>query len=318
LPPLRTVVCAEPARTIVTRNQSPDIPFEQSINPYRGCEHGCIYCYARPTHAYLGLSPGLDFESRLFFKPRAAELLKQELGRREYRCRPIALGTNTDPYQPVERDRGVTRRILKLLAECDHPVTITTKSALVERDIDLLAPMAARGLTQVFVSLATLDHRLARLLEPRAAAPIRRLRTLAVLAQAGIPVGVMAAPVIPVLTDAEMETILANAADAGASMAGYVLLRLPLEVQPLFTEWLSAHAPLTAQHVLSRLRDAHGGKTYDGSFGARMRGSGPFAELLAKRFDLACRRLGLNRSRTPLDVSRFRPPPTTPDQLDLF
>jgi DNA repair photolyase len=325
LPPLRTTVAIQPARTIITRNDSPDIPFTQSINPYQGCEHGCIYCYARPTHAYHDLSPGLDFETRLFAKPNAAALLRRELARPGYVCDPIALGTNTDPYQPIERDWKVTRSILEVLSECRHPFSIVTKSALVERDLDLIAAMAARNMARVYVSITTLDRELARRLEPRAAAPQRRLQTIRALADAGVPVGVMTAPVIPQLTDKDLEAILEAAAASGASAAGWVMLRLPHEVAPLFRDWLAAHYPLRAAHVMSLIGQLRGGRDNDPRFGSRMRGSGEFSALIARRFDLAAKRLGLDRSRAPLDASQFRAPATIAGprrrderQADLF
>ena len=317
--PLRTTVTIQLARTIIAHNASPDIPFNQSINPYQGCEHGCIYCYARPTHAYHDLSPGLDFETRLFAKPNAPALLRAELARRGYRCDPIALGTNTDPYQPIEREWKVTRGILEVLTEFEHPFTIVTKSALVERDLDLIAPMALKNMARVYISITTLDRELARSLEPRAAAPPRRLQTIKALSDAGVPVGVLAAPVIPQLNDRDLEAILDAAAANGARHAGWIMLRLPLEVAPLFRDWLDAHYPLRADHVMSVLRQLRGGRDYDARFGARMRGTGPFADLIEKRFALACKRLGLNRDREPLDTSRFRPPlPEGPRQLDLL
>jgi DNA repair photolyase len=319
--PLKTTVRVTPARTIISRNESPDIPFTQSINPYQGCEHGCIYCYARPTHAYLDLSPGLDFETKLFAKPNAAALLEAELAKPGYRCEPIALGANTDPYQPIEREWKITRSVIEVLARCDHPLTITTKGALIERDLDLLAPMAARGLVRVFISIAMLDRELARKLDPRAAAPHRRLQIVRALSAAGIPVGVNVAPVIPQLTDHEMESILEAAADAGATHAGWTMLRLPLEVAPLFRDWLAAHYPLRASHVMSIVRQIRGGKDNESRFGVRMGGQGEFADLVRRRFALACKRLGLNAIRdVPLDVSRFRPPApaNASAQLDLF
>jgi len=316
---LRTTVTIQPARTLIAHNSSPDIPFTQSINPYQGCEHGCIYCYARPTHAYHDLSPGLDFETRLFAKPNAPTLLRAELAKRDYRCEPIALGTNTDPYQPIEREWKITRGILEVLAEHEHPFTIVTKSALVERDLDLIAPMAAKNMARVYISITTLDKELARSLEPRAATPPRRLQAILALSDAGVPVGVLAAPVIPQLNDRDLEGILEAAAANGARHAGWIMLRLPLEVAPLFRDWLDAHYPLRAEHVMSVLRQLRGGRDYDARFGARMRGTGPFAELIEKRFALACRRLRLNRDREPLDTSRFRPPaPAGPRQLDLL
>lgn len=316
LPPLRTTVGLDSARSVITRNDSPDVPFEQSINPYRGCEHGCAYCFARPSHAYLGLSPGLDFESRLFAKRGAADMLRAELARKGYRCSPIALGMNTDAYQPIERDLRVTRELLELLQETRHPVSIVTKSALVERDIDLLAAMADTGLVHVALSIATLDRRLARRMEPRAAAPQRRLETLSRLHAAGVPTAVLVAPVIPVLTDPELETILRAAADAGARRADYVLLRLPHELGELFPEWLAAHEPLQAAHVLNRLRTMGEGALYDSRFGRRMTGTGPYADILRRRFHLACRRLGLNRNLPALRTDQFRPP-AADGQLEL-
>jgi len=316
--PVRTTVTVESPPSIVSRNESPDVPFEQSINPYRGCEHGCVYCYARPTHAYLDLSPGIDFESRLFAKPGAADLLNAEIGKPGYRCSPIALGTNTDPYQPIEREWRITRQIIETLQRHDHPLTIVTKSALVERDIDLLAPMAEKDLVQVYLSVTTLDEGLQRRLEPRAAAPYRRLAALARLKAAGIPVGVMFAPMIPVLNDSEMETVLERAAAAGATAVGYVMLRLPHEVKQLFREWLQLHYPLKAGHIMNRVLDIRGGRDNDPAFGARMRGRGIYAELIAQRFHRACRRLGLNRKRHTLDTSRFVPPARHPAQMQLF
>jgi len=310
----QTTVTEERARTIVARNDSPDIPFEQSINPYRGCEHGCIYCYARPSHAYLELSPGLDFETRLFAKTNAVELLKKELSRRGYRATPMAFGTNTDCYQPIERRYQAMRGLLQLLADCDHPLTIVTKSALIERDIDLLAPMAKKNLVKAFVSITTLDHRLARALEPRAASPRRRVDTLRALSEAGIPCGVMVAPLIPALTDSSLEAVLEAAAGAGAIMAGWILLRLPNEVRPLFKEWLAVHQPQRADHVISIVRQSRGGRENDPNYGSRMTGSGNFVDLIGKRFDLACKRLGLNSednhmaSRSGLDCTLFHPP----------
>jgi DNA repair photolyase len=319
LPPFETTVQAEPARSIITRNQSPDIPFDQSINPYRGCEHGCIYCYARPSHAYLNLSPGLDFESKLFFKRDAAHLLEQELSAPGYRCSPITIGANTDPYQPIEREYRVTREVIEVLARSRHPLSIITKSALIERDIDLLAPMAEKNLVLTLVSVTTLDDALKRTLEPRTASPRARLRTIRKLAQAGIPVQVMVAPVIPVLTDAELENILQAAAEAGARAAGYVLLRLPHELKVLFREWLEQHEPLKSQHVLTRLQAMHGGVDYDSRWGQRQRGSGEYAALLAQRFRLACARHGLNQGAAFVhDNSLFVPPLTAPKQLTLI
>jgi DNA repair photolyase len=315
---LPTTLMEDSSRSIIARNDSPDIGFSQSINPYRGCEHGCIYCYARPSHAYLGLSPGLDFETRLLYKPEAAELLKKELGRPGYRCSPIALGTNTDCYQPAERKLRITRGILKVLAEHRHPCTIVTKSTLVERDLDLLAPMAQEGLAAVFISVTSLNPDVKRTLEPRAASPTARLVTMETLSSAGVPVGVMAAPVIPAVTDHEMEHILEQAQSRGARRAGYVLLRLPREVEGLFTEWLQNHAPGKTEHVLSLLRQSHGGKAYDARFGERMRGHGPYADMLAMRFRTACKRLRLNQKDFTLDTSLFTRPKSTGDQYSLF
>ena len=304
-----TEIRFERARTIVCSNDSPDIPFRRSVNPYRGCEHGCIYCYARPSHAYLGLSPGLDFETKIYAKANAAELLRRELARPDYRPEPIAFGTNTDCYQPAERRLRIMRAILELLAACRHPLTITTKSALVERDLDLLAPMARAALVRVYVSVPTLDERLARRLEPRAPSPARRIQTLAALAAAGVPCGVMVAPVVPALTDAGIENVLETAARAGARTAGWVLLRLPWELRPLFEAWLERHVPLRASHVLSLLRALRAGQVNDPRFGTRMTGEGPYAELLARRFALACRRFGLaGRDAPPLETRLFRPP----------
>ncbi|MBI5039700.1 MAG: PA0069 family radical SAM protein [Gammaproteobacteria bacterium] len=317
LAPLRTTVHVDTARTVIAYNQSPDVPFDRSINPYRGCEHGCVYCFARPTHAYLGLSPGLDFESRLFYKQDAAALLRRELARLNYRCAPIALGINTDAYQPLERRLGVTRQILDVLNECGHPVTLVTKSALIERDLDVLRELAQRDLVQVMISITTLQRELARTLEPRAAAPQRRLETLRHLADAGIPVGVLVAPLIPVLTDAELEAILSAAHAAGAREAGYVLLRLPHEVKDLFRDWLEAHQPLKAAHVMNRLRDCRGGRDYDARFGARMRGEGLFADLLAQRFRKAHRDLGFV-GLPALATDVFRRPVEARSQLELF
>ncbi len=322
LEPLKTVVTVERARSIISRNDSPDIPFEQSVNPYRGCEHGCVYCYARPSHAYLELSPGLDFETRLFAKTNAAELLRGELAKPGYRVSPISLGANTDCYQPAERKHGITRQIVEILAGCDHPLTIVTKSALVERDLDLLAPMAQKNLVKVFVSLGTLDPVLARKLEPRAASPQRRLDTVRAIAQAGVPCGVMVAALIPALNDKTLENVLEEAAKAGAQEAAYVILRLPSELKDVFKEWLAAHYPQRAEHVISIVRQMRGGKDNDPRFGERMRGTGNFAELISKRFALACQRFGLNghgggRRVPELDCSRFVPP-SAGGQLKLF
>ena len=318
VPPLRTTLMRDTSKTIIARNSSPDVPFEQSINPYRGCEHGCVYCFARPTHAFLGLSPGLDFESRLFYKPDAAALLAKELRSPKYKCDVMAMGTNTDPYQPIEREYGLTRQILEVLAAHDHPVGIVTKSSLIARDIDILAPMAEKKLAQVCLSVTTLDRELSRKMEPRAPTPQRRLETIRALVDAGIPCGVMAAPMIPVLTDPELESILEAATDAGAHMAGYVLLRLPLEIKDLFREWLDAHAPLKAQHVMNAVKEAGGGQIYDPTYGVRQRGTGVYANLLLQRFEKACKRLGLNERKYRLDKTLFNLPPRAGDQLGLF
>ncbi len=323
LEPLKTTVTVERARSIISRNDSPDIPFDQSINPYRGCEHGCIYCYARPSHSYLELSPGLDFETKLFAKTNAAELLKDELARPGYVVSPISLGANTDCYQPVERKYGITRQIIEVLSECNHPLTIVTKSALVERDIDLLGPMAKKNLVKVYVSIGSLDRVLARRLEPRAASPQRRLDVLKALSQAGIPCGVLVAALIPALNDRTLELVLEEAAKAGAQEAAYVILRLPNELKDIFKEWLATHYPQRADHVISIVRQMRGGKDNDPRFGERMRGTGNFAELISKRFAMACRRFGLNghgdggRRRIELDCTKFVPP-SPAGQMKLF
>ncbi len=318
LPPFKTFVQEERARKIITRNDSPDIGFDRSINPYRGCEHGCIYCYARPTHAYQGLSPGLDFETKLFVKPDAPELLAKELTAPGYKPRMIALGTNTDPYQPIERKWRVTRRILEVLREAGHPVGIVTKSALITRDLDILSDMAAKGLAKVALSITTLDHRLARAMEPRASTPTRRLEAIRSLANSGVPTAVMVAPVIPAINDSEIERVLDAAAAAGAIEAGYVMLRMPLEIKDLFREWLQEHFPDKYRHVISLVRDLHGGKDYDATFGKRQTGTGPYAWSIGRRFELACKRLGLNRRRLRLTTAHFHPPVSAGDQLDLF
>jgi DNA repair photolyase len=307
-PPLRATVQPDTARTVIARNDSPDIPFDRSLNPYRGCEHGCVYCYARPSHAWLDLSPGLDFESRLFAKHEAPALLRHELAKPGYTCAPIALGANTDPYQPVERELCITRGVLEVLAECGHPTMIITKSSLVERDLNLLAPMARENLVTVTVSVTTLDRALARRMEPRAASPQRRIETLRKLAGAGIPAGILFAPVIPALNDHEMESVLSAAREAGATGAAYVFLRLPHELKDLFSEWLEMHYPDRAARVMALIRSARGGARNDSAFGRRMRGTGEYAELIARRFHLACRRLGLNRERPRLDTTRFSSP----------
>lgn len=314
----RTVVAAERARSVITYNRSPDIPFDRSINPYRGCEHGCIYCYARPSHTYLDLSPGLDFETRIFYKPDAAALLEKELAREGYRCAPIALGVNTDAYQPAERRLEVTRGILQVLAEHRHPVTLITKSGLIERDLDILGPMAERGLVHAAVSVTTLDGDLNRSLEPRAAGPGRRLRTIQRLAEAGVPVSVNVAPVIPLLTDHELEAILEAAREHGARAAGYIMLRLPHEVEGLMRDWMDVHFPGRTEHLFSLLRGLHGGRAYRSGFGQRMRGSGELATLVAQRFRIAARRLGYETGLPPLDCSQFTVPGRPGDQMSLF
>ncbi len=321
-PYLATHVFEERAGSILTRNASPDIPFNVSLNPYRGCEHGCIYCFARPTHSYLGLSPGLDFESRIYAKVNAPELLQRELSKKSYTPEPIALGVNTDAYQPVERELRLTRRVIEVLHEYGHPFAAITKSSLIERDIDLLAPMAERGQVMAAVTITTLDAQVARTLEPRAATPMRRLRTIRTLSEAGIPVGVSIAPVIPFVTEPDLERILEACAAAGTTSASYIVLRLPWEVAPLFKDWLTAHFPQRAERVMARVRDMRGGKDYDSSFAHRMKGEGAWADLLRQRFDKAVKRLGLNARRHGiLDMSHFKKPaaPQAPNpQLTLF
>jgi DNA repair photolyase len=317
LPPLRTDVGVDSSRSVIVRQSSPDIPFELSINPYRGCEHGCVYCYARPSHNYLGLSSGLDFETRLFYKPDAARLLAEELRHPAYRCSPIALGTNTDPYQPIERNYKVMRGILETLGQFRHPLTITTKSALILRDLDLLAPMAAQGLVRVGISVTTLDPDLARRLEPRASAPARRLAALRALNQAGVPTMVMVAPLIPALTDAELENILQAAQDCGTRHAAWILLRLPFDTKELFEQWLAHHRPERRDHVLSLIRQARGGKLNQSEFGKRFTGDGPYVAMIRQRFQLACKKLGLDGERAKLRTDLFRLPPRTGDQLAL-
>jgi DNA repair photolyase len=318
LPPLKTSVIEEAAKQIITRNQSPDISFDRSINPYRGCEHGCSYCYARPTHAYMGLSPGLDFESKLFAKLNAAELLRRELSEPGYTPRTLALGANTDPYQPIERTYRITRQVLEVLAEYGHPVGIVTKSALVLRDLDILKPMAERGLAKVAISLTSLDAKLARSMEPRASTPTKRLAALETLVREGIPAVAMVAPVIPALNDSEIEAILKAVAAVGVCEAGYVLLRLPLEVRDIFRDWLTAEFPGRASRVFSLIRQSREGKDNDATFGRRMTGSGPYAWTIGRRFEMACARLGLNRERTQLALDKFRPPPAPGEQLRLL
>jgi DNA repair photolyase len=318
LPPFRTEVQVEKPRTIITRNDSPDISFDRSINPYRGCEHGCVYCFARPTHSFMGLSPGLDFESKLFAKPDAAKLLEKELSREGYQPRTIAIGTNTDPYQPVERQWRIMREILEVLEARNHPVGIVTKSALVTRDIDILSRMAERGLAKVALSVTTLDRMLARTMEPRASTPTKRLEAIRQLSEAGIPASVMVAPILPGLTDPEIERILDSARAAGAREAGYVLLRLPLEVAPIFRDWLLRHYPDRYRHVMSLVRSMRGGKDYDSEWGKRMKGSGPYAWQIGRRFEIAAKRLGLNTERRPLRTDLFEPPARKNEQLMLL
>jgi DNA repair photolyase len=318
LPPFKTEVQVEKPRTIITRNESPDISFDRSINPYRGCEHGCVYCFARPSHAYMGMSPGLDFESKLFAKPGAAKLLERELSKPGYVAKTIAIGTNTDPYQPIEREWRVTREILEVLEAANHPVAIVTKSALVTRDIDILSRMAAKGLAKVALSITTLDRRMARAMEPRASTPSLRLKAISDLAEAGIPASVMVAPVIPALNDHEIERILDSARGAGASEAGFVMLRLPAEVSPIFRDWLLKHYPDRYRHVLNVLRAMRGGKDYDAEWGKRMRGTGPYAWQIARRFEMAAKRLGLNAQRRKLETGLFEPPAGEGRQLQLL
>nr|WP_209316109.1 MULTISPECIES: PA0069 family radical SAM protein [unclassified Brevundimonas] len=316
--PLRTTLTPEHARTIIARNTSPDIGFDRSINPYKGCEHGCIYCYARPSHAWMGLSPGLDFESRIFFKPEAARLLEQELLKPRYVCKRIHIGGNTDPYQPIERETRSTRSILEVMQRFNHPFSIITKSVLITRDADILGPMGRDGLASAFVSITTLDRKLARAMEPRASTPAKRLEAISRLADAGCPVGVGFAPVIPGLNDHEMESVLEAAAKAGATSAMYVTLRLPLEIKDLFREWLAENRPDRAARVMSLIRQTRGGKDYDADWSQRMKGTGPVADLLAARFKAAVRRHGLNGPRHQLDESRFRVPTDARPQLELF
>ena len=322
-PRVKTVVTEEKAASIISRNQSPDIPFTQSINPYQGCEHGCIYCYARPTHAYRNLSPGVDFEARIFAKVNAAELLRKELSKPGYRCEVISLGANTDPYQPAERKLNITRGLLEVCAEFNQPLGIITKNALVERDVDILVPMAQKNLVNVFLSVNSLDHEVARRLEPRCVAPARRIEAIRTLSQAGVPTGVLVAPVIPFLTDDQIEAVLEAAHAAGATQAGYTVMRLPYEVKTLFRDWLERHYPLKAKHVMSRVHDLRGGRDNDANFGSRMRGQGEFAELLAKRFAIAKRRIGYDardrmQRNAALDTSLFCVPGVTSGQMKLF
>src|SRR5262252_2984360 len=318
LPAFKTTVALDTARKVITRSDSPDIGFDRSINPYRGCEHGCVYCFARPTHAFLGLSPGLDFETKLFAKPDAPALLEKELAAPGYEPRMIAIGTNTDPYQPIERDRKIMRGILEVLERAGHPVGIVTKSALVTRDIDILSRMAKRNLAKVAISVTTLDPKLARTMEPRASTPARRLEALRHLAAAGVPTTAMVAPVIPALNDSEIERILDAAAHTGAKEASYVLLRLPLEVRDLFREWLLANYPDRYRHVFTLIRDMRGSKDYDSQWGVRMTGTGPIAWMIGRRFDIACEKLGLNKKRVKVTTEHFARPKRDGDQLALF
>lgn len=313
-----TKVTIHIAQSIISRNKSPDIPFDQSINPYMGCEHGCVYCYARPTHAYIGLSPGLDFETKIFAKSNAAELVRKELSHPNYVPAHIALGANTDPYQPIERKLGITRDVLKVLAEFQAPVGITTKSALVTRDIDILSQMATKGLARVYMSIGTLDAQLARIMEPRANSPARRLEAIKRLSDAGVPVGVFTSPMIPGLNDKDMERVLEAAANCGAVYASYVILRLPLEVRDIFIEWINEKFPLRAKHVMSLVNQMRQGRDYDARFGSRMRGTGVFADLIDQRFKITTKRLGLNIDRTPMDASKFQAPLLRDGQFNLF
>ncbi|WP_417208205.1 PA0069 family radical SAM protein [Antarctobacter sp.] len=314
----RTEVSEEVPRSVITYVRSPDLPFDRSLNPYRGCEHGCIYCFARPTHAWLGLSPGLDFETRLVARPTAPQVLARELRAKKYSVAPLAIGTNTDPYQPVERDRGIMRACLEVLRDFRHPVAIVTKGALIERDIDILSDMAAQGLARVGISVTTLDEGLSRRMEPRAPGPKRRLQVIRRLVEAGVPVRIMASPMVPALTDPELESILTAGAEAGATSASWIMLRLPLEVAQLWQDWLHEHYPDRANRVMNHLRDMHGGEVYSSKWFARMRGEGPYADLVAARFARAARQLGLDRSQPPLRCDLFAPPPQSGDQLSLF
>src|SRR5271170_399593 len=318
LPPFKTTVTIDATRKIIARNESPDISFDRSINPYRGCEHGCVYCFARPTHAFLGLSPGLDFESKLFMKPNAPELLERELSAPNYAPKIIAIGSNTDPYQPIERRHQITRRVLEVLERAGHPVGIVTKSALVLRDLDILARMAKRDLVKVAISVTTLDAKLARVMEPRAATPPRRLDALRQLVAAGVPASTLVAPIIPAINDAEIERILEAVAATGVRHAGHVLLRLPLEVRDLFKEWLTENFPDRVQHVFKLIRDTRGGKDNDSTFGKRMTGFGPIAWMIGRRFEVACERLGFNRTSLRTTTEHFRPPRPASEQLALF
>jgi DNA repair photolyase len=318
LPPFKTTVTIDATRKIITHNDSPDISFDRSINPYRGCEHGCVYCFARPTHAYLGLSPGLDFESKLFMKPNAPELLEREISAPDYSPKTIAIGTNTDPYQPIERRYQIMRRILEVLDRASHPVGIVTKSALVLRDLDILTRMAKRDLVKVAISVTTLDPKLARVMEPRASTPPRRLGALRELVKSGVPASALVAPIIPAINDAEIERILEAVAETGVRHAGYVLLRLPLELKDLFREWLIENFPDRYRHVINLIRDTRGGKDYDSTWGKRQTGTGPIAWMIGRRFEVACERLGFNSTSVKMTTEHFRPPRPSAEQLDLF
>ena len=318
VPPLRTEVRDETARSLISYNASPDLPFDRSINPYRGCEHGCVYCFARPTHAYLGLSPGLDFETKLVARPNAAEVLQAELAKPGYRVAPIAIGTNTDPYQPVEKTRKIMRACLEVLSEAGHPTAIVTKGSLIERDLDILAPMARRGLVRVGISVTTLDTDLCRLMEPRAPTPQRRLTMIKRVSAAGVPVRIMASPMVPALTDPELEAILEAGSAAGARTASWIMLRLPREVAPLVEEWLRTHLPDRADRILSRLREMHGGALYNAKWHERMRGTGAYAEMVAQRFNIAIKRFGLRSTAPPMRTDLFRPPVLQGAQMRLF
>lgn len=318
LAPFKTEVQIEKPRTVITRNDSPDIPFDRSVNPYRGCEHGCIYCFARPTHSYMGLSAGLDFEAKLFAKPDAPRLLERELSRQDYKVKPIAIGTNTDPYQPIEKEWRVMRQLLEVLAKANHPVMIVTKSALVTRDIDILQDMAAKGLAKVGISITTLDRKLARSMEPRASTPAKRLEAIQQLTEAGIPTSTLVSPLIPALNDHELERILDAAHAAGARAASYILLRLPLEVSPLFRDWLLRNYPDRYRHVMSLIKSMRGGKDYDAEFGKRMKGEGPYAWQISRRFEIACKRLGLARRGISLRDDLFIRPNGAGIQLSLL
>ena len=318
LPPFKTVEREERARKIITRNESPDLGFDRSINPYRGCEHGCIYCFARPTHAYHGMSSGLDFETQLFVKPDAPELLRKELAAPSYKPRTIAMGTNTDPYQPIERKWKLTRRILEVLRDANHPVGIVTKSVLVLRDLDILSEMAAKGLAKVALSVTTLDPKLARAMEPRASTPPKRLEAIRELSRAGVPTAIMTAPIVPAINDSEIERLLDAGAANGAVEAGFVMLKMPFEIKDLFREWLREHFPDKEKHVISLVRDIHGGKDYDSTWGLRQTGTGPYAWSIGRRFELACNRLGLNARSYRLTTALFKKPVLRGDQMDLF